>query len=110
MYARVWRFGILPGKTEEFDSLAKSIVPAWKRMAGFRGLLVMRTGPGEMLEATVVSTWETMEQLRGSENKTFQETVVRALSFCEPHPSMREEEVVISEFISQGVSDITAID
>ena len=110
MYARVWRFGILPGKTDEFDSLVKSIVPAWKRMAGFRGLLVMRTGPGEMLDGTVISTWETMEELRGSENKTFQETVARVLSFWEPHPSMREEQVVVSEYPSQGVSDITAID
>jgi heme-degrading monooxygenase HmoA len=110
MYARVWRFGILPGKTEEFDALVKSIVPVWKRMAGFRGLLVMRTGPGEMLDGTVISTWETMEELRGSENKTFQETVERVLSFWEPHPSMREEQVVVSEYPSQGVSDITAID
>jgi heme-degrading monooxygenase HmoA len=110
MYARVWKFGILPGKTEEFDAVAKSIVSAWKRMAGFRGLLVMRTGPGEMLDATVISTWETMEELRGSENKTFQETVVRVLSYCEPRPSMREEQVVVNEYPSQGVSDITAID
>ena len=109
MYARVWRFGILPGKAEEFEAFVKSIVPAWRQMAGFRGLLVLRTGPGEMLDTTVVSTWETLEDLRGSENSTFQKSVARALSFCEPHPSMREEQVVVNEFVSPASSEITVI-
>ena len=109
MYARVWRIGILPGKVDEFEALVKSIVPAWRQMAGFRGLLVLRTGPGEMLDATVVSTWETLDELRSSENSTFQQAVARALSFCEPHPTMREEQVIVSEFASPDSSDITAI-
>ena len=113
MYARVWRIGILPGKAEEFDTLIKSVIPAWRQMAGFRGLLVLRTGPGEMLDGTIVSTWATLDDLRGSENSTFQQTLVRLLSLCEPHPTMREEEVVVSEHAppaaSAAASDITAI-
>jgi heme-degrading monooxygenase HmoA len=109
MYARVWRFGILPGKVNEFDTVIKSVIPAWRQMPGFRGLLVLRTGPGEMLDGTVISTWHTLDDLRGSENTTFQQTVARLLSFCEPHPTMREEEVIVSEHASAAASDITAI-
>ena len=110
MYARVWKAIILPGKVEEFEAAVKSIILAWRQMAGFRGLLVLRTGPGETPEVTVVSTWETLEDLRGSQNDTFQQAVVRVLSYCEPHPSVREEHVVVSEFASPRSSDITAID
>ena len=109
MYARVWRFGILPGKADEFLGILKAAVPAWRQMRGFRSLVVMRTGPGERLDGTVVSTWNSLDDLRGSENSTFQATVVRLLSCCEPHPVMREEEVLISEFVSAEEPRITEI-
>ena len=107
MYARVWRAKILPGKVEEYESAIKSILPAWRKMSGFNGMLVLRTGSGEMLEATVVSVWETADDLRSSENDTFRQGVQRVLSCCEPHASMREEYVVASEFGYSGSRDIT---
>jgi heme-degrading monooxygenase HmoA len=108
MYARVWKFGILPEKSEEFDAVAKSVIPSWRQQEGFRALIVVRGGPGEKLEATVVSAWETLEALRNSENSAFQQLLVRVLSCCEPHPSMREEQVLVCEFASPESLDATA--
>jgi hypothetical protein len=54
-YARVWKAGILPGKVEEFTTATKAAIPILNRLPGFRSLLVLRSGPGEMLEATVIS-------------------------------------------------------
>lgn len=108
MYARVWRVAIRPGKVEEFDAVVKSIVPTWRQLAGFRSLMVLRTGLG-MLEATVISTWDTLDALRNSENGDFRQAVARALTFCEPRPTVREEEVVVSEFVASAPSDATTI-
>ena len=74
------------------------INPLLRKLPGFRGILVLRTGPGEELEATVISTWATIDDLRNSEPTVFQEAVGHMLSTCEPHPLMREEEVVVSDF------------
>jgi heme-degrading monooxygenase HmoA len=107
MYARVWKLVILPGKVAEFAVVAKSAIPILKRQPGFRGLLVLRSGPGEGLEATVVSTWASIDALRGSETGALQQALARALSVCEPRPFMREEEVLVSEFVSDDSDDTT---
>jgi heme-degrading monooxygenase HmoA len=107
MYARVWRAGILPGKVEEFAAAINSVRPILRGQPGFCGLLVLRSGPGA-LEATVVSVWNSIDDLRNSEATTFQQTVVKILSYCEPRPVMREEEVVVSDFASDNLdNDIT---
>ena len=105
MYARVWKFVILPGKVEEFVAVSNSLMPIYRRQAGFRGFLVLRSGPGEKLETTVVSAWESLVALRNSETGTFQQALAHALTLCEPHPFMREEEVLVSEFVSQDLTD-----
>jgi heme-degrading monooxygenase HmoA len=105
MYARVWKFFILPGKVAEFAVAAKAMLPILRRQAGFRGLLVLRGGPEEKLEATVVSTWDSLVALRNSETTAFQQALAHHLTLCEPRPVMREEEVMVSEFASQDLSD-----
>ena len=100
MYARVWKAGILPGKVGEFVTAIESMRPFLRKQSGFSGFLVLRTGPGEGLEATVISMWSSIDALRSSETPTFQEAVVNVLSYCERRPVMREEEVVLSEFSS----------
>jgi heme-degrading monooxygenase HmoA len=105
MYARVWKFVILPGKVEEFADVINSVIPTYRRQAGFRGLVVLRGGPGEKLEATVISAWESLVALRNSETDAFQQALAHGLTLCEPHPSMREEEVMVSEFVSQDLTD-----
>jgi hypothetical protein len=61
---------------------------------------MLRGGSGDRLEATVVSVWESLVALRDSETPDFERAVAHVLSFCERHPSMREEEVLIDEFAS----------
>ncbi|MGD0906232.1 MAG: antibiotic biosynthesis monooxygenase [Candidatus Acidiferrales bacterium] len=105
MYARVWKFVILPGKVEKFTVACRSAIPILQRQAGFRNLLVLRSGPGEMLEGTVISVWDSLDHLRNSETTAFQEMLARVLALCEPRPSMREEEVLISEIASPDPDD-----
>jgi heme-degrading monooxygenase HmoA len=105
MYARVWRAVILHGKVDEFAAAIKSIIPLLRKLPGFRGIIVLRTGPGEELEATIISMWATIDDLRNSEPTVFQEAVGHMLSTCEPHPLMREEEVVISDFEAGSPDD-----
>ena len=106
MYARVWKLGILPGKVEEFTATAKAGMEILRPQVGFRGLLVLRSGPGEGLEATLVSMWASIEALRNSETTpAYQQALVHFLSLCERHPSMREEEVMVSEFASADLDD-----
>src|SRR5258708_32536153 len=100
MYARVWKAGILPGKVEEFATAINSFRPFPREQPGFRGLLVLRTCPGEGLEATVLSVWSSIDTLRNSDTPAFQHAVVTLLTLCEHRPFMREEAVVLSEFSS----------
>jgi heme-degrading monooxygenase HmoA len=105
MYARVWRVVILPGKMEELLASANEMMPVLRRHPGFCGLLMMRSGPGERLEVTVVSMWTSLEALQDSEDQAYREAVVKFLAFCEHRPSMREEEVMMSEFPSGDPDD-----
>jgi heme-degrading monooxygenase HmoA len=105
MYARVWRVGILPGKIEEFAGAANDMMPILRGQPGFRGCVVTRSGPGEGLEATVVSVWDSIDALRNSENTAFQLALANFLSLCERRPIMREEEVLVSEFASEDPDD-----
>ncbi len=104
MYARVWRAGILPGKVEEFTAALNSIRPLLRKQPGFCGLLALRSGPG-VLEATVVSLWASIDDLRNSEATIFQQAALGILSYCQPHPAVREEEVVMSDFAPDNLGD-----
>lgn len=105
MYARVWKFVILHGKVEEFSAAVNAMMPKLRVQSGFRGCLVLRGGPEERLEATVVSAWESLVALRNSENSAFHEGLSHILTLCEHRPFMREEEVMMSEFPSPDLSD-----
>lgn len=105
MYARVWRVVILPGKMEELLAITKELMPVLRRHPGFCGLLMLRSGPGERLELTVVSMWTSLEALQDSEDQTYRERLVKFLALCEHRPFMREEEVMMSEFPSGDPDD-----
>ncbi len=107
MYARVWRVGILPGKTEEFVAAINSLLSILRRQAGFRGMFALRGGPGDRLEVTGFSAWDSLDALRNSETNEYQEALDRLLSCCEHRPFMREEEVLVSEFAARDLSDTT---
>ena len=105
MYARVWRVVILPGKMEDVLAIINEMMPILRRQPGFCGLLVLRSGPGERLEVTIVSMWTSLEALQDSETPTFRDEVVKFLALCEHRPAMREEEVMMSEFPSGDPDD-----
>lgn len=98
MYARVWRAGILPGKVDDFVASIDSMRPLLRGRPGFRGLIVLHSGPGEALETTIVSMWASIDELRGSETPEYQQALVKVVACCERHPVMREEEVLMSDF------------
>lgn len=101
MHARVTRLRILPGKIEQFTKAVDSMVPAARKQQGFRALLVLRTGDESHPEATTVSVWESLDDLRASESNMFYfEALARLFSCCEGYPIMHEEEVLLSEFAS----------
>ena len=105
MYARVWRFGILPGKVAEFTVALNSFMPVIRQQPGFRGCVALHSGPGEALESTVVSMWSSIDTLRNSETETYQQALVQIVALCERHPVMREEEVLLSEFVTEDPDD-----
>jgi hypothetical protein len=49
--------------------------------------------------------WVSLEALQDSETPTFRQEVVKFLALCEHRPSMREEEVMLSEFPSNNLDD-----
>jgi heme-degrading monooxygenase HmoA len=108
MYARVWRVGILAGKIEEFTSALNAMKPLLDKQPGFCGLLGLRSGPGA-LETTVISLWASIDDLRNSEGPVFQQAALTILSFCEPHPFVREEEVVLSDFTAHSFASAATV-
>jgi len=108
MYARVWKFNVLPGKDKEFAEIVDWMMPVLRRHPGFRSLLVLRGGPAARPETTVISAWESLDALRNSETSAYQQALARVLSCCEDRPSMREEQVLVSEIATQEPSDLTA--
>lgn len=86
-------------------AITNELMPGLRRHPGFCGLLVMRSGPGERLEVTVVSMWASLEALQDSEDPAYREALVKFLALCEHRPFMREEEVMMSEFPSGDPDD-----
>lgn len=99
MHARVTQFRILPDKLEDFRSASNSILPVIRKQAGFRALVVLRTGEAAAPEAIVVSVWDSLDALRASEKNLFlYQAISRVLGYCEGFPLIKEHEVIVSEF------------
>lgn len=99
MHARVWQLRIQPGKLEEFTAAIQSLVPLARQQGGFRGVLVLRTNGKERPEAMVIAVWDSLQDLRKTEHSMFvTQALARVLSCCEGFPSIRESEVLVSEF------------
>jgi len=98
MHARVTHFYIQPGKTEGFRSAVNSLIPLIRKQQGFHALVVLHL-PGTKPEATVLSLWDSLDDLKGSEKNMFlYQALSRVLSHCEGFPTIREHEVLVSEF------------
>ena len=99
MHARVLHFHVLPGKIQDFQGAADSVIPLIRQQRGFRALVVLHTSPGSKPEATVMSLWDSLDDLKASEKNMFlYQAISRVLSYCEGFPTIREHEVLVSEF------------
>lgn len=101
MHARVTQFRIRPGKLEEFAAAVDSLVPLMHQQQGFKSLMVLRgdSAPGTGPEATVITTWDSLDSLRANEeNLYFYRAMARVMAFSEGFPAIHEHEVLVSEF------------
>ena len=99
MHARVLHFHIRSGQLKEFQSAVDSVVPQIRKQAGFRALVVLHASQGAKPEATVMSVWDSLDDLKASEKNMFlYQALARVLTYCEGFPAIREHEVLVSEF------------
>jgi heme-degrading monooxygenase HmoA len=99
MHARVTEYRIRPGKVEQFTATVDSLVPALHRLAGFRAVVALRGPNRKAAEATIISLWNTAEDLHASDNNVFiNQALARLTGCCEGFPTLREQEVLLSEF------------
>ena len=100
MHARVWHVRIQAGRTEEFVSALDSLLPVARKQPGFRAALVLRTEEGKSPEATVIAVYNSQEDIKASEKNLFlYQAMSKILSYCEGFPNIREEAVLLSDFV-----------
>jgi heme-degrading monooxygenase HmoA len=99
MHARVTHFRILPGKVGDFRQAVDSVIPKIRLQQGFRAMVVLKTEEGTRPEATIVSVWDSFDDLKASEKNLFlYQAISRLLAHCDGFPTIREHEVLVSEF------------
>ena len=103
MHARISLYKIRTGKQEEFQQSIESLKPTMRQQKGFCGLVVLRGSEISEEETTVISIWDSLEDLRGSEkNLFFYQAMARTLTLCEGFPAViREHEVLATEFAAK---------
>lgn len=101
MHARVHQFRLRPGTLEEFVSAVDSLIPLMHQQKGFKALLVLRgeKSPGIAPEITVITTWDSLDSLRASEeNLYYYRGLAKVLAVSEGFPAVQEEQVLVSDF------------
>ena len=99
MYARVTNVQVLPGRLKGFVKAVESTVPMLRRQEGFRTLLVLRWSKKEPTKATVISVWDSLADLKGSEKNLFlYQALSRLISHSKGFPDIQECEVLLTEF------------
>ena len=99
MYARVTQYRVKPGSHEEFLGALSASIPLMHDQRGFVALLVLRTPGPDSPDLRVMTVWDSQQELLASErNLYFYQAVSRTLAFCEGFPTIREEEVVLSDY------------
>lgn len=100
MHARVTQFSVPSEKLNEFIESLNSAIPLMRQRRGFQALLVLRVEESNPPDVRVMTIWESQEALHESENSLlFYQALARALAFAKGFPVMREEEVVLYDFI-----------
>jgi len=100
MHARVSQFNVAPEKLNEFAAGLYSSIPLMRQQKGFQALLVLRVEKSDPPDVRVMTIWDTQEALHESENNLyFYQTLARALAFAGGFPVIREEEVMVHDFV-----------
>jgi hypothetical protein len=72
-------------------------MPTLRKQTGYHSALVLGAGEEER-EATVISIWNSLQDLRASESNMFYfGALAKLFACCEGYPLMHEEEVLVSE-------------
>ncbi len=99
MVARVTRYRIRPGKVEQFKSTVESLMGALDALEGFRVFLLIRGENPDGRDATAISVWDSVEQMKSSENDKFYYGVLKTLmGYSESFSPMHVHEVLESKF------------
>jgi quinol monooxygenase YgiN len=103
MYARTWRFTILPGKLDEFIDSVRTLLPEAKKERGFRGFIVLRSiSRDSKIRCTMIALWQSRAHLRASDEGLFLPRALAHLITCsEGYPVIQEQEVALSELIPE---------
>ena len=100
MHARVSQFSVAPEKLNEFVAGLQSSIPLMRQQKGFQALLVLRVEKSDPPDVRVMTLWDTQEALHESENNVyFYQALARALAFAGGFPAIREEEVMVHDFV-----------
>lgn len=99
MYARNWRFIILPGKLDEFVESVRTLLPEAKKERGFRGFIVLRSVFNDpKTRCTLIGLWQSRAHLRASDEGLFLPRALAHLITCsDGYPVIQEQEVLLSE-------------
>lgn len=99
MYARMWRFTILPGKLDEFVESVRTLLPEAKKERGFRGFVVLRSLYSDPKpRCTMIGFWQSRAHLRASDEGLFlPRALAHLITCCEGYPVIQEQDVLLSE-------------
>ena len=103
MYARSWRFTILPGKLDDFVGSVRTLLPEARKERGFRGFIVLRNLFSDAkVRCTMIGLWQSRAHLRASDEGLFLPRALAHLITCsEGYPVIQEQEVPLSELIPE---------
>lgn len=103
MYARTWRFIILPGKLGEFVESVRTLTPEAKKERGFRGFLVFRSLYDDPKpRCTMIGLWQSRAHLRASDEGLFlPRALAHLITCCEGYPVIQEQDVLFSEIVPE---------
>jgi heme-degrading monooxygenase HmoA len=95
MVARVTRYRIRAGKTDEFTAMMKSLMTSLDTLAGFRLFLLVRGEDPSGRDATSISVWDCAENMQSSENNSVYYDAIKSLmGCCESFSPMHQHEVL----------------
>jgi quinol monooxygenase YgiN len=104
MYARTWRFTILPGRLDEFMESVRTLLPDAKKERGFRGFLVLRRLYNDPKpRCTMIGLWRSRAHLRASDEGLFlPRALAHLITCCDGYPLIQEQDVLLSDLVAES--------